>query len=172
MSDWTLRLARLDDAPYLPEIEARAARLFESVDGLSGLAAQHTMSVNTLRRLIRKGHSLVAFMGEEMAGFLVTEPCGRELHICECDVDPRFQRRGIGAGLLRASIIDATNCGFHALTLTTFRDVAWNGPFYNKLGFEEVSDPVAHPRLMAILDQEIGHGLPGDRRCAMIRFLD
>ena len=42
---------------------------------------------------------------------------------------------GIGAGLVRAAQIDARNTGIKALTLTTFRDVAWNAPFYARLGF-------------------------------------
>jgi predicted N-acetyltransferase YhbS len=87
-------------------------------------------------------------------------------------VHPDFQKRGIGAGLLRASIIDARNSGFRALTLTTFRDVSWNAPFYARIGFEEVTALDAHPRLAAELALEADNGLPADRRCAMICFLD
>ena len=170
-ADWHLRLARLEDAPHMPEIEARAGKLFETVDGLAGIAGNHTMPVERLRRYIRKGHCLVAHVGEAMAGWLVNEPFGRELHIWEFNVDPMFQRGGIGSGLLRACLIDAANCGFKAVTLTTFRDVAWNAPFYVRLGFEEVTALDAHPRLAGELAVEVDHGLPADRRCAMIRFL-
>lgn len=169
--DWHLRLARPEDAPHMPEIEARAAKLFETVEGLAGIAGNQTMPVERLQRYIRKGHCLVAHVGEAMAGWLVNEPFGRELHVWEFNVDPAFQRSGIGAGLLRACLIDAANCGFKAVTLTTFRDVAWNAPFYVRLGFEEVTALDAHPRLAGELAVEVDHGLPADRRCAMIRFL-
>lgn len=172
MTDWSLRLARLDDAETMPGIESAAGTLFAEVDGLSGVAGTHTVPPDRLRRYIRKGHCLVAHVGGRMAGFLVNEPFRRELHIWEFNVHPDFQQRGIGAGLLRACLIDARNSGFIAVTLTTFRDVAWNAPFYARLGFEEVSALDAHPRLAAELALEADHGLPVERRCAMIAFLD
>ncbi len=156
----------------MPAIEAAAGAMFARVDGLAGLAGTHTVSVERLQRYIRKGHCLVASVGDAMAGFLVNEPFRRELHIWEFNVHPDFQRRGIGAGLLRACLIDARNSGFHAVTLTTFRDVPWNAPFYERLGFEEVTALDAHPRLAGELAVEADHGLPADRRCAMIAFLD
>jgi len=166
---WSLRLARAGDAEAMPALERAAAVAFASEPGID---PTHTRSEADFARLIRKGHSLVAHVGEAMAGFLVAEPFSRELHIWEMDVAPAFQRRGIGAGLVRAAQIDARNTGFKALTLTTFRDLEWNAPFYARLGFEEVTAIDAHPRLGGELANEIDDGLPADRRCAMICFLD
>lgn len=166
---WSLRLARAEDAAALPAIEAAAAVAFADEPSIDPSRAR---SPDDYARLIRKGHSLVAHVGEAMAGFLVAQPFGRELHIWEMDVAPAFQRRGIGSGLVRATMIDATNTGFSALTLTTFRDLAWNAPFYARLGFDEVTALDAHPRLAGELANEVDDGLPADRRCAMIRFLD
>lgn len=172
MSDWSLRLARPDDAEQMPAIERAAAQLFRQVPGLSELDPDDIWEPQDLRRLIRKGHSLVAHVDQRMAGFLVNEPFQRELHIWEMDVHPDFQQRGVGAGLIRACQIDARNSGFTALTLTTFRDLPWNAPFYGRLGFEEVTALDAHPRLASELALEADNGLPAERRCAMIRFLD
>lgn len=166
---WSLRLARPDDAAAMPGIERAAAVAFA---GEPTIDPALTRSEADYARLIRKGHSLVAHVGEAMAGFLVAEPFRRELHIWEMDVAPAFQQRGIGAGLVRAAQIDARNTGFKALTLTTFRDLAWNGPFYARLGFEEVTALDAHIRLAGELAVEVDNGLPADRRCAMICFLD
>ena len=169
MTGWTLRLARPDDAEAMPDIERAAAVAFA---GEPSVDPARTRSHEDYARLIRRGHSLVAYVGEAMAGFLVAQPFSRELHIWEMDVTPAFQRQGIGAGLVRAAQIDARNTGFRALTLTTFRDLAWNGPFYARLGFEEVTALDAHPRLAGELANEVDDGLPADRRCAMICFLD
>ncbi|TAD78108.1 MAG: N-acetyltransferase [Sphingomonadales bacterium] len=166
---WSLRLARPDDAAAMPAIESAAAAAFA---GEPSIDPARSRSEADFARLIRKGHSLVAHVGEAMAGFLVAEPFRRELHIWEMDVVPAFQRRGIGAGLVRAAQIDARNTGFKALTLTTFRDLAWNGPFYARLGFDEVTALDAHLRLAGELANEVDDGLPADRRCAMICFLD
>jgi len=170
--NWSLRLARPDDAEAMPAIERAAADLFTHDPGLEDFDPGDTWTPEEMRRFIRKGHCLVAHVGEVMAGFLVAEPFRRELHIWEMDVHPRFQRRGIGAGLVRAAQIDARNTGFRALTLTTFRDLAWNAPFYARLGFEEVTALDAHLRLSGELANEADDGLPMDRRCAMICFLD
>ena len=169
MSGWSLRLARPADAEAMPTIERAAAVAFA---GEPAIDPARNRAAADYARLIRKGHSLVAHVGEAMAGFLVAEPFRRELHIWEMDVAPAFQRRGIGAGLVRAAQIDARNTGFKALTLTTFRDLAWNGPFYARLGFEEVTALDAHLRLAGELANEVDDGLPADRRCAMICFLD
>jgi GNAT superfamily N-acetyltransferase len=167
--DWSLRLARAEDAAAMPGIERAAAIAFA---GEPSVDPARTRSEADYARLIRRGYSLVAHVGEAMAGFLVAQPFSRELHIWEMDVAPAFQRRGIGAGLVRAAMIDARNTGFKALTLTTFRDLAWNGPFYARLGFEEVTALDAHPRLAGELANEVDDGLSAARRCAMICFLD
>lgn len=172
MNDWSLRLAKPADAEAMPAIEREAAALFASEPGYESLSLGDIWAPDDLRRLIRRGHCLVSHVGEQLAGFLVSEPFRRELHIWEMDVLPRFQRRGIGAGLVRACLIDARNAGFRAVTLTTFRDLAWNAPFYARLGFEEVTALDAHPRLAGELANEADDGLPIERRCAMIAFLD
>lgn len=68
-------------------------------------------------------------------------------------------------------MIDAGNQGFSALTLTTFRDIPWNAPFYTRLGFVEVEDVESHARLADLLDKEAKAGSAYDSRIAMIRFL-
>ena len=170
--DWSLRLARPGDEDHMPEIEKAAATLFADVPGLADLDPNDAWEEKELLRLIRKGHSLVTHVGDRMVGFLASEPFSRELHIWELDVLPDFQGCGIGAGLVRAAQIDARSSGFNALTLTTFRDVPWNAPFYMRLGFEEVTALDAHPRLAALLVDEAQNGLPAERRCAMICFLE
>lgn len=172
MSAWSLRLARPEDAEAMPAIERAAADLFAQDPDLAQFDPDDTWEPDELRRFIRKGHCLVSHVGEQMVGFLACEPFRRELHVWEMDVLPAFQRRGIGAGLLRACMIDARNSGFRAVTLTTFRDLDWNAPFYTRLGFAEVTALEVHPRLAGELANEADDGLPRERRCAMIAFLD
>ncbi|MGB7372687.1 GNAT family N-acetyltransferase [Pontixanthobacter sp.] len=167
---WSLRLAHIDDADYLPAIERAAGQLLAGEPDLAAIDFNDVLSAKEQRGFIAKGHCLVACAGEDIVGFLASQPFGRELHIWEMSVLPAFQQRGIGAGLLRACIIDAKNSGFAAVTLTTFRDIAWNAPFYEKIGFATISDLAAHPRLAKKIAHEASQGLPRDRRCAMICF--
>ena len=59
----------------------------------------------------------------------------------------------------------ATNLA--AVTLTTFRTIPWNCPFYERLGFRTLDETELSPRLTAVLDEEAGQGLARDARCAM-----
>ena len=98
-----------------------------------------------------------------MIGFAAAAPKGRELHLHELSVARSWQRRRIGATLLEALAIDARNSGFRAITLTTWRDIAWNAPFYASQGFVEVANSD---------DSAVEDGAPDLPRCAMIRLLD
>ena len=51
---------------------------------------------------------------------------------------PDHAGRGVGRALLRAGCDWAAARGYPELTLATYRDVPWNGPFYASEGFEEV----------------------------------
>jgi hypothetical protein len=57
------------------------------------------------------------------------------------------------------------------VTLTTFRDIPWNGPFYQSMGFEPIASEKLDTRLSAVLADEVRKGLPAARRCAMRKVL-
>jgi hypothetical protein len=57
--------------------------------------------------------------------------------------------------------------GYLAVTLTTFRDVPWNMPFYARLGFEEIPAATLTPALRSVLEDEARRGLDPARRVAM-----
>ena len=166
-----LRLAKPQDAQALPAIEEAAGQMFAGIAGYTAVAANKPISAPRHRALIAKRHCLVAADGQRIAGFITCEPMRHELHIWELSVHPDYQRQGLGERLLRGVVIDAGNQGFSALTLTTFRDIPWNAPFYTRLGFVEVEDAESHPRLADLLDKEAKAGSAYDSRIAMIRFL-
>ena len=58
-----------------------------------------------------------------------------------------------------------------ALTLTTFRDVPWNAPYYRRCGFRVLDEQEWTPGLRAIREREAGHGLDRWPRVCMRRDL-
>jgi len=78
------------------------------------------------------------------------------LHLEELSVDPAAGRRGVGSRLLEAVCGCALEEGLPAVTLTTFRDVSWNGPWYTRRGFREVREAEWGPQLRRVWDQEAG----------------
>lgn len=102
-------------------------------------------------------------------GFLAARREGTRLHIDELDVQQDMQGRGLGRRLVSHVTEWARGNGFSALSLTTFRNVAWNAPFYASCGFEEWPEAAAPASIQAILRAEAAKGLKD--RCAMrLRF--
>jgi GNAT superfamily N-acetyltransferase len=88
-------------------------------------------------------------------------------HLEELAVHPAHQRRGLGARLVAAVVGWARARGAAALTLSTFRDVPWNAPFYARIGFRAL-DPAQLPAtLAALVERERAHGLPVEQRVVM-----
>jgi hypothetical protein len=55
------------------------------------------------------------------------------------------------------------------MTLTTYRDVAWNRPLYEHLGWFVLAEPDIGPGLRAVRDIEASHGLDPAARVCMRR---
>jgi len=121
------------------EIEVRAGELFRSV-GLDAVAADEPFTLEELAA----ADVLVAVVDGGVVAYAMTMVLDGVTHVEQLSVDPAFGAQGIGRRLL-------DHLG-GPLTLTTFRDVPWNGPYYARLGFEVVTDP--GPELRAQLDHE------------------
>ena len=93
------------------------------------------------------------------------------MYIEELDVLPTHGRRGLGGSLLEGVCGWAQAQGHAAVTLSTFRDVPWNGPFYRKHGFRDLPPAEWTPSMRAIREQEAQHGLAIEARVSMRREL-
>ncbi|MBB2206501.1 GNAT family N-acetyltransferase [Gluconacetobacter takamatsuzukensis] len=178
-NDWQIRPARQDEAALLPAVEDASGVLFRTIPDLAWIADDDVMPAEAHLAAIAAGTCWVAAEGGTVAGFLsaraATEDgagadAGRTvLHVWEMSVAPAHQGRGLGRALLEHAAAHAAARGMAAVTLTTFRDVAWNAPFYARTGFAVLPDAALTPRLRGVLVAEIAHGLPAARRCAMRR---
>lgn len=157
-----VRLAELADLPALPEIERSAGEAFR--DTIHAWVAEDDVTeIQAYPPLVAQDGVRVAEHDGVLAGFVLTEVIGDELHVWELAVARDHQRRGIGATLMAAAGEAARAAGCRAVTLTTFRSVPFNAPFYARLGFRIDEAPVS--RLAEILARETARGLTD--RCAM-----
>lgn len=92
---------------------------------------------------------------------------GGRPHLLEMDVLPEHGRRGVGAALLRTVCDWVAEGGYEEITLTTFRKVAWNMPFYSRFGFVEVPFEQQGPELRSIVEGERARGLDSTQRVVM-----
>jgi CubicO group peptidase (beta-lactamase class C family) len=84
---------------------------------------------------------------------------------------PAHGRRGLGSRLLAQVCAWTQAQGLQAVTLSTFRDLAWNGPFYRRRGFRDLDPAEWTPGMRTIRDREVQHGLRVDQRVFMRREL-
>lgn len=171
MTDFGIRLARREDALAFREVEEDAADLLREAPELSDLVLPPSESVKFYRDLIGRGRCLCAEPDGQVVGIAAAGPIRRVLHLYELSVRRSHQARGIGGRLLEALAIDARNGGFAAITLHTFREIAWNAPFYVRHGFEVLEEFAGREHLLKSLQHAEAGGLPMERRCAMIRHL-
>ncbi|MEK6636591.1 MAG: GNAT family N-acetyltransferase [Pseudomonadota bacterium] len=162
-----IRVATPEDASLLPDIERSAGHLFREIVGLEWIADDHVMTVDQHLPAILAKSAWVACEEGAPVGFLSAERTLDILHIREVSVLASVMGRGIGRRLIQSAIAAANELGLFALTLTTFRDVPWNEPYYQRLGFGTLAAADLDQRLATILADEVCAGLPGDRRCAM-----
>ncbi|ROM52171.1 GNAT family N-acetyltransferase [Pseudomonas poae] len=165
----TIRFAVPQDAERLPAIETSAAQAFRAIDNLSWLADSSPMAVERHRQLIALSTCWVALdTNNRPQGFLSAERHGDDLHILELSVMQSMQGQGLGLSLVEAAKDYARSKRLRFVTLTTFKNVPWNAPFYSRIGFKTDTRADVDQRLAAILNEEHTHGFaPGDR-CAMI----
>jgi GNAT superfamily N-acetyltransferase len=139
------------------------------------LFADIGMHLGASRPIAERGElPLAAFVyGEPPVGFVWLEPVGEHAHIEEIAVMPAAGRRGIGRQLLEAACAWAKESGHRTVTLCTFRDVPWNGPFYRSANFVELEAGEQCAELVAIRAAEQANGLDElGPRLVMIRRLD
>lgn len=170
IGDYSIVRARAEDVGEIPNIELAAARL------LCGHAPESVLSETTsdavLQEALRKGHLWVALAGNAPVGFAHVEVIdARTAHLEEIDVLPAHGRRGLGTSLVEEVCHWAASAGYDSVTLTTFRDLPWNMPFYERLGFRVIPGAKLSAALRAIVEDETRRGLDPSRRVAMERPL-
>jgi hypothetical protein len=84
-------------------------------------------------------------------------------------VHPRQQGSGLGRALLDAVASWARERQCAGLSLTTFRDVPWNAPLYEHLGFTVIGPGDLTPGLAELVAHEAALGLDVAPRVAMRR---
>lgn len=166
--DIIIRPAAVADAEQFPAIENSAGMLFEQCVDLAWLTQEDDRPVAEYEHFVGQGLSWAAVTpAERCVGFLCSGLEDSALHIWELAVCRSHQGRGIGRALLETAVREAGRRGLAALTLTTFNNVAWNAPFYERLGFRIMQADNMPGRLRSMLDEEVERGIPRRFRCAM-----
>jgi predicted N-acetyltransferase YhbS len=163
MTDWILRAGTRDDVADLAAIERAADSLFPAGRLPPG---DDTYSLASLWMACDEGLLFVVEAEARTAGFAVCTVVEGRLHLAGLAVHPEVGRRGLGARLVTRVIEEARLRDLAGVTLTTFADLPWNAPFYERFGFKVVDADACSPCLAEVLRREQTAGMT--HRVAMI----
>lgn len=131
-ADRRVRQPAAGELALLPEVETASDALFAR----AGLALPADATVATPAELAAVACLLV--VGDPPVGYARVELVDGTAHLEQLSVVADEVGRGLGSALLEAACAWAVQSGHEAMTLTTYRDVPWNGPFYGRRGFVEI----------------------------------
>jgi GNAT superfamily N-acetyltransferase len=167
--DAVIRLATPADLDLLPDLERVAGEPFRAV-GMAEIADDAPPSAEELAPFQRAGRCWVWDDGGTIAAYAIAEEVDGFGHVEQVSVRPSHARRGLGRALIETIDAWAAARGLPGLTLTTFTDVPWNGPYYARLGFRTLAEAEQGPALREIRAAEIARGLDRWPRTAMRRL--
>ena len=161
------------DAGAVRAIGAAADERFRVIDDprIAACADHPPITIEELIAHIDTGRAWVATQDGILVGFVVVDILDGGAHIEDLAVAPPAERRGHGARLLEMASRWAPIAGLAGVTLTTFRDVPWNAPWYERRGFRVIDPDEITPQLRGRRDEEDARGLPADLRVVMRRDL-
>ncbi|WP_335937856.1 GNAT family N-acetyltransferase [Streptomyces sp. PTD5-9] len=166
-----IRTAHHRDLPLLQDMERAAGEPFRAF-GMAAIADDDPLPLDVLDDYRRAGRAWVTADGDDRpVAYLIADPVDGAAHVEQVTVHPSAARRGLGRGLIDHLAAWAAGQGLEALTLTTFRDVPWNAPYYARLGFRILDDAELTDGLRKIRTAEAEHGLDRWPRVCMRRGL-
>jgi GNAT superfamily N-acetyltransferase len=165
---YDLRPARTAEIETLRGIEKAAATRLLGTD-LAWVAGDEPTEAAALAERIADGRCLIAARDDRPVGFVIFEIVDDTAHVEELDVLPDHAGHRLGARLIDAVAAWAAQRGLPALTLSTFRDVPWNAPYYRRLGFTDIPMGELTPGLAEIRAHHREKGLVDDLRVFMRR---
>ncbi|WP_026208882.1 GNAT family N-acetyltransferase [Catelliglobosispora koreensis] len=166
-----IRPPSLAELPVLMEIEREAGHCFSGI-GMPEIAADDPLPVAVLDSYRLAGMAWVAAESSDSpVAYLIADLIDGNLHIEQVSVRPSHAGQRIGGSLLEHAAQHAVSQGLAALTLTTFADVPWNAPYYERCGFYVLDDDLLPPGLRVVRQREAEHGLDRWPRVCMRRDL-
>ena len=166
-----IRPAKECELVLLQDIERSAGSLFAQI-GMTEVADDDPPSIDVLMEFASDGRAWVCTdSADRPVAYLLADLVDANAHLEQISVHRDSMHRGIGSALLAHMGGWARARELPAITLTTFTEVPWNGPYYESRGFRYVPKDEETPGLRAIRAAEFVHGLDRFPRACMRREL-
>lgn len=156
----TIRPATADDLGTMQEISVEARSRYRGLVNFEHVAAAPPVAVQRFEQ----GTAVVAVSATgRVLGFALSRPLDRFLFLDNISTRADCQGHGIGNNLLHAVLNRAISMGYSGVTLTTFREPPWNGPWFRKFAFIPMPHDKIGPELLAVIAYQAKYLVPSTR---------
>ena len=167
--EYQIRFANRLDIPALIASDRAASEMFRSTGLIPDMAAiPESIPASVLAQAIGQGMIICAARENVAVGFALCQLQEKSLYLHQLSVDPAHGRKGLGRALVEHVLELGREHKCNVVTLSTFRELAWNGPFYAKLGFREIPRKRLAPWMLEI-ETDQAATLDTSLRCFMAR---
>ncbi len=138
-SAYALTRAARDDVAAIIDVHLASNRMFAGTGLLPDSELVNAVPAQVVEQSVGDGLVFVIrHHGDGVVAFAMCHLVEETLYLDQISVIPAHGRKGLGRRLVQRVLREAADLRLSTVTLSTFRDLAWNGPFYRKLGFREI----------------------------------
>lgn len=134
-----IRLASVDDVPKVAPLEQAAAEMFRNI-GMDAVADDAPIADSVLLQAVEDQRLWVAVEYGVLKAYVLGDFLPQSLHIDQVTVHPNASRRGLGALMIESVSADPRSKERGLITLTSFANVPWNAPYYERIGFLDIAE--------------------------------
>jgi GNAT superfamily N-acetyltransferase len=162
-----IRKAHHGDLSRMQAIEVSAGDAFRDL-GMDFVADDPPLSSTALAAYADAGMAWVATNSFDYpAAYILVSEIDGWGHIDQVSVHARYARQRLGQALIEEVGRWTAITGLQGISLTTFADVPWNGPYYARLGFVPVPEDCWSQGLRSVVAEEARQGLDAWPRVVM-----
>ncbi|KPW57813.1 Acetyltransferase [Pseudomonas caricapapayae] len=131
--EFYLRLSQDNDLDQLQRLSVRARHRYTSIASLAHVAESPPLGADRFEAC--RVMVAVDRHSKEVIGFAAMRPLDDDVYLDNISVEPGVSGQGVGKILLSSVAAYAHSLQRKAISLTTFREPRWNGPWFRQQGF-------------------------------------
>lgn len=168
---YSIRKGTREDAPLLGAIEHAAAAAFKGRAelGVSTYSLDNVAPVEFIEGRADEGLLFVLTFEGQPVGFAFGSWAGKDLYLGEVDVHPDHAGKKLGRALVETWVAHGVAHGAARITLSTFTDIPWNRPYYERMGFRMLAAHEWNDWMREDMAGQGAAGLDTSKRCFMVR---
>lgn len=172
MASIIIRDALLSDIESCQAIKKDAEKKFlnSDIEAIRNVVGKGVLNAETLANSIQNELCFISEIDQKPIGFIALTQYANSWYIEELDVAEHAQSQGVGNGLLSYIKMLAEIKRIASINLITFKDVAWNQPYYTKKGYLSMSEDRLSEQFLELWHEDNAKFAPELRVCMQLKI--